>query len=868
MIVMKNYSRTGSILALISFWLVIYVCGSSQSIETTYSTARYHFSADRVSLFPENCIQFSWDATYAQSLTFNNAEVLNASETTLCSNQDITATLTVLYQDGNPFSRTIRVPGTLGFFNSSMLVALLVLATGQTTWKHRIAGSASLVLKTLNTAFGALKSQLIDWTAWLPPRFRKEHAGISSIDYLYRVSLLVALMAIIQLAYVLLGLGSWSHWGSYWLYVAFGVIVPGSLLLLATTNWQADWLTWLGLGWTVGHGMELVLIQVAKAQEAPQVFLIWIPVAYMLGFVRRSHLKNRFRPMQQTARVLVALCLLFVIGFLCYFALNLPELSQSPPYVSDVWFHINNAHEFRDHAVIQDPRIAGEPFNYHMFGYAPAAAASLVTDIPVVNLLTSFGGSGAVFLFALLLFNMGRMLSSGSILAGLVGALLVIFPLDVLALLSPTLNVGSFLMFYGVYVSTTTLAGYIYLSALLISVLWFLRKPDWFGTGIILLFAYAGAGSKSMFGPLIVCGAVGLVGWHVLSNRMRLRFSLPLLGLVLLPAAWLTINLVFGENSYSESIRWIYADFASNTAFFETFLSLGWPPFLLRTIWVVLFGFLFILGAIVSTSIAWRSKSARDFLVFVWLLYLASMVAAMFTSLKGASQLFFIYYGLATLAPLAGHGLVRIAHRLLARKRRSIAIALAILMINGSLILFPASSRLSPAWLVEAGAGVWWRAYNWAPDIFSGLEKVDNLLVGDLGPYAKKLDLTDELADGLAWGRENLSTEAVFVVNVRDAAAYAGYSERRAFFETSLFSVAHHNASDSLAPDETFSDRMSLVDAWMNGDVDSIERMRLVGVTHIFVDLVNGDANVALPDWDPIFQNGDLLCYAISPSSD
>ena len=98
-----------------------------------------------------------------------------------------------------------------------------------------------------------------------------------------RIVLFAGVLAAIQLLYPALLRDSLVTWTTYWLYLTLGVILPGTLLLMRTTRWHADVLTWLGLGWALGHAVELSSLLIAKALGAPPLFLVWIPAAYLIA---------------------------------------------------------------------------------------------------------------------------------------------------------------------------------------------------------------------------------------------------------------------------------------------------------------------------------------------------------------------------------------------------------------------------------------------------------------------------------------------------------------------------------------------------------------------------------------------------------
>lgn len=843
---------------------------SSKTITTTYSSAQFHFAAERTSLFEPTCVNFSWTATYYTAVYLNDEMVEVPGEKTICKRGDVDGFLKVMYQDGNPISYGIRIPGLFGLIARSLLALVVLMAV--------------TILAPLSTAIRRDHNPLIDQGTEQPqashPLFflkqrrhhhdklwvRESQPSRLVINLLGHMLTVIVPLAAVQALYPVVLHDSWTDWAVYWLYLFGGVILPGTLVLLSTVTWKTDWLTWLGLGWATGHAIELVAFIIAKRVGTPILFAAWIPFAYGFVALRRYKLPQRFEPLSHGRQVSVCLLLLFIMGAICFVSLNLSELSPRPPHVSDVWFHINNAHEFRDHISIQDPRLAGQPFNYHMFSYAPTAAASLFTGTPVANLLARYVGLSSVWLLALLLFNVGRSIARGVPLAGFFSALLIIVPLDVFAVFSSSWAFGTFIMFFGVYISTTTLGGYIYLAAILLPINFFFRHPDLRTALVIALVAFAGAGAKSMFGPLIFCAVAGTVGSLWIIGRQRKLKGPLILVASLVPAAAVTARLVFSQNSYSGAILWKYASFSRALPYYVNHISLGLPPDALASLWPIGFSVLFLLGALVTTWKLRHDDETSAFLVFVWLFFAASLVPTMTIQLQGASQLFFLYYGLGALATIAGFGLFPLVVTPVRHPRLFITIATTVLFLfNWAHFESSSAEHSLKDWAMASQATFILRATNWIPEAFKTDDQlghsVDKATNSD--PYRRQMILTDDLYRGLLWARTHLPTNAVFAVNVLDASVYAAYSEKRAFLETTLFSVEQHESNNMYAVLDQFQWRYDLLNDWKTGQRNVYDRLKQAGITHLFVDHVNGGTVSGLPGAKLIFENHDLEIYAL-----
>jgi hypothetical protein len=837
-------SRLAAILLIILLAItLLYVVATEHQQYSTQVNDSGSFSVvvDRTTFFPQTCVEVRWQSeNLGQVLLNGNLTDLNGQFTD-CNYGDVISTFLVVSQDHRSTqTHNFRIAGILGLGTWVSAIAVVLVAGTYVRQKW-----VSRPIKSGDTKTAAQESKT---------------QGIAFLGYyLIPLSALVSIMAFLQLVYPIALRDSFVTWLTYWLYLVLGVILPGTLLIIRFTKWRADVLTWLGIGWALGHALELFSLQIAKWLGSPSFFILWVPLAYILFLSAKSDWDARSKG-SITRWHWVAVLLIFLVSGAIYMSLNLAELSPRPPYISDTWFHISNAHEFRDHPVMQDPRLAGQPFNYHVFGYAPYAAASLITGAPIANILARFGGLSAVWLLGLLVFNLSRYFGRGSIIAGLTGALLVLTPIDVPALFSIDLSTNASLLYYGVYFSSTTLAGHIYLAALLLPLLWFFQGAPTRALGLLMLFAAAGAGSKSMFGPLILCGVLGLIGWHILRYRRLDKRLLVLLVALAIPILLITAQLVFGEGSYAESVRWSYGDYASYTKFYES-LRPYLRNFPTRTLWFMGFTFLFLLGAIAATWRERRNRDHADYIVFAWMVFIASLVPSMGTTIPGASQLFFLYYSLAGLATLAGFGLVWLVNVILSQRwgRVSAAIATFIVLMAAQFAFVPPNLPFEQQMLPIIS--VFSRAYRWLPIAFadeSHLPPPEPLSeAGSL--FVTQIDMTDSLRKGLEWARLNLPPDSVFIVNITEISAYAALSEQRAYYETEIFTAYAHSVGGR---NPVFESRRALIADWQSGASDVIDRMRSAGITHIFVDTVNG---FRAPSYElsPIFENDDFAIYAL-----
>jgi len=398
---------------------------------------------------------------------------------------------------------------------------------------------------------------------------------------------LFAPLAFIQLALYVVGLrDNIGHWAAYWVYILVGVVLPGTALLLSCVRWRADWLTWLGLGWAVGHGCELVALLAARQIGDTRLCVLWVPLALGIAFLRRRTWHRRFVPLRHPGQVMGAFVFVCLIGAALFFGYNAPTSGVQVYKVSDMWFHISNAHAFRDSSSNPDPRVAGITLNYHMFGYAPSAAASAVTGESIANLLSCYAGLNMVFLTTLLLFNVGRVLSHGRDLVGVLSALLLLLPLDVMALFTRWWSFGTGVFIFATYNSPPTLAGYMALLALLLPVYWQYGQHRWQDGWVVTLLAFFGAGAKGVVGPLLVCAAGAVVVWQLIFGRHLIGRALRLVILMLVPIPLITLPLAFGSRNSVSSLVLRNNSFAAQLPYYNTLIALHWPDGIARGVWI------------------------------------------------------------------------------------------------------------------------------------------------------------------------------------------------------------------------------------------------------------------------------------------
>ena len=676
---------------------------------------------------------------------------------------------------------------------------------------------------------------------------------------LLRLAIVIVPLALVEgVAYPLILHDSPTWWLAYTAYLALGVILPGTLVAQALVRWRADWLTWIGIGWVLGHVFEVLAIQLCKAVGAPRLFLLWIPIAYLIVW-RKRRWQGTITSVDHPLRCAVVLILVLAFASTTFASLNLIELSPQPPYQSDVWFHIGEASEFRDHLDTGDPRLAGEPYAYHTLEYGPAVGANLAVQVPLANLITRYSGMSLVWLLVLLLFNAGRQLRGP--FAGFLAAALIVAPLDVFSLISSKLSFGSSIMYSGLDASTSTLVGFVALAGLFLPLRWFLLGGRFRDLWVVALLAYMAAGSKSVPGPLLVVAAAAIIGGSVLQRRMPSRRSVLLMAvfavtfcatalpILLRPTVAASVTLTFGAtaqlNPYIDQL----------TRIPEWFRLAIYPIGLSLLLWTGFAFGLYRLAKLGEAELCWFLTGA--------LLFGAAVVDA--TTIPGHSELFFLYMGMVLVAPVAGMGLTWLGTLLVQERKRLTPIAAVIVLGAGLAVHLSVGGVPSPPF---------YDGSRWAAGLYNNRIAVGVADYQHPGPassptpitYAattRVLRVTPGIMAGLAWLRSVAVSSTVIATNVPGAAYYAALCECREYFQVEEYAEGVSGASISKADQILFADRSRLLEAWVNGQGGSVDMLRKVGITYLVVDHINGLPVVTVDMPRPAFSNSDIAIYRL-----
>ncbi|GAA0374373.1 hypothetical protein GCM10009530_26100 [Microbispora corallina] len=313
-------------------------------------------------------------------------------------------------------------------------------------------------------------------------------------------------------------------------YVAFGLALPGVLLVRALHGGRRTLAEEIAFGLALGYALEVCSYIAARAAGLPLLVLVWPTATYALFlFVPRlrPHWKSpprRHAPLWWSWALALIMIYLVAWGAVSYFALTpltWPALGTAAP---DVPFHLSLIGELKNHVPPTMPMVAGEPLSYHWFVYAHFAASSQITGIEPLILLSRLGVVPMLAALITLIALNGRRVT-GSWTGGLLATAATIF------VATPSLylgkDIGSF-TWGGIpdlaWWSPTQTFGSLLFAPLVIVLIEILQQRARSAGGWLLLTLLTAAltGAKATYLPML---AVGLVTVAVVETIRERRLS-------------------------------------------------------------------------------------------------------------------------------------------------------------------------------------------------------------------------------------------------------------------------------------------------------------------------------------------------------
>ena len=199
-------------------------------------------------------------------------------------------------------------------------------------------------------------------------------------------------------------------------YLILGVTVPGTLWVRFLRGGPRHIAEDLALGLLLGYAVEIATYLVARAIDAPYLFLVW-PIATIAGFLAIPRLRVYWRGDGTRAPIWWSWSLAAMLAFLLAFSAvtffgSHPLLGGATPYL-DMTYHLALVGELRHHVPPAIPYVIDVPLAYHWFFYADAAATSWATGIEPITLLYRLSLLPMFVAFVVLTASAARRLSTG-----------------------------------------------------------------------------------------------------------------------------------------------------------------------------------------------------------------------------------------------------------------------------------------------------------------------------------------------------------------------------------------------------------------------------------------------------------------------
>jgi hypothetical protein len=480
---------------------------------------------------------------------------------------------------------------------------------------------------------------------------------------------------------------------------------------------------------------------------------------------------------------------------------------------NDDLFHAANAAEVLRPPPMQDPRVAGLPFNYHSFAYALPAGLEMISGAPVGQasnlLLAGFGPA----LLALLLHALARSLAR-SAWAGVAAAGILALHADLDAVLRmPTfwetkrLGLGATLT-VGVTDSLTTCIGLIFTAVLILLLHHHLAAGgDMRSLAGLALVGFVASGTKGSVMPIVVAGlaAAWVAGVRRGRSPAGLRDAVLATGLAALP---ITLQLALGDHSYARAMFTL--DPLATLARSNFFKALGAEDggsgrrLILLIPWLA--GYLGPSGWLATTWLLRRRGTTET--IMGWIAF-AGIAAALAVRAPGHSQLFFAYTGLIAVIGLAGRAMA--GEKALPRK------ATATLLVLGF------------------------------PFLLAGLTRIQYVAARDRHERVEEPPRLAAWREGLTWLREHAEPGAV-VASRSGTMVVAALTERRSLFDLARFTPQGHAATSQAPPFPEH--RTAVKDLYTAPDVSTLTLVRSLAprapVLYVVCDDVESTVTEAL----------------------
>lgn len=709
----------------------------------------------------------------------------------------------------------------------------------------------------------------------------------------------------------------------YALYELGVVVLPGVAVLTLLCPQPRGWPWRLGVGWGLGLALEVglfvatAMLDVPDAQASSCVAVGAIAAA--LVWVRRRRRSDdppspRIDPSWSRWAAAAAMVVLALVTLVEFASSPLPG-SVPVSYDPDVTFAISMAAEAKHHWPVTDPKVAGEAFPYHTFVYFHLAGASRATGIELSTIYLRLYLGPLVLLGCLQLAELARRLGPGRFVgAAAIGLAFLVGELD---LVPGRQGIFLHFIFFDLFISPTFVLGMVIFAALLLLLFDGLERSGREPIGrlfAVLALAAGCAGAKGSILPMLgLALALFLVISRLRSGRWRRDGAIALVGI---SAVWLAFFLWWYDGgrvgATIDPLRAV-EDLPVVNGYLHRFDGIpgGEQLYLTLATPLVVIGLCGALIAGVLLALRLQRTDSRRLLLIC--LFASTILPFVLLFHPGASQMFFVYYGVLAASPLAAHGLIAGYTRWRAARPGDLpavglfavvfGVALALqeivpvsgqlggwptgrwylalgVLLTGLLVLALRNARgARPTWLAAAVAVLLTTAL--ADHPFDHLTPMARRLQAGKGPQDQSfVPLTPNLEQGLRWLRAHTSPDDVVASNADylDPARQqpilirvSAFAERRVFLEgwTQTIRNSELAAEDYGLPVTerrlAFPDRLALNRrAFVLASPSALSELRNRGVRMLWVEKDNGPASPLLARRATlVYENSECAIYAL-----
>lgn len=318
--------------------------------------------------------------------------------------------------------------------------------------------------------------------------------------------------------------------GKYLAYLAYGIVVPGTLIWRALRSRPHSFAEDLAGGTALGYALELAVYIPARAVGAPLLVAVW-PALVIIAFLAVPGLRRHWRgkesepaPIWWSWIVAAVLVIVFAALAVIYYRWHGLEWPWSSAAYFDTVFQLAVAAEAKNSVPPSAPYVLGEPLQYHWFVHAHMAASSWVTGIELQTILFRLLVLPMVAAFTVLIALIAQRISG----KWWAGALAAVMTFLVSAFSPYRWTEGAFfdlsILELNIWVSPTQTFGAVLFAAVALLLVDRLRgEPGGRGEWVMIAILLAAVmGGKATFLPLLLFG-LGVLGLVELITLRKIR---------------------------------------------------------------------------------------------------------------------------------------------------------------------------------------------------------------------------------------------------------------------------------------------------------------------------------------------------------